>query len=41
MTEYGNNYQSLSDDHPALIAVNEAVARQGFDVVERIQQFYR
>jgi 5-methyltetrahydrofolate--homocysteine methyltransferase len=35
------NYEILSDDHPALIAVKEAVARQGYEVVERIQQFYR
>lgn len=35
------NYHLLSQDDPALIAVNEAIALGGFDAIERIQDFYR
>jgi cobalamin-dependent methionine synthase I len=35
------NYQLLPDDHPALLAVKEAIALEGFDSIQRIQEFYR
>jgi 5-methyltetrahydrofolate--homocysteine methyltransferase len=34
------NYQTLPDDHPALLCLNDALQMEGFDVITRVMQYY-
>jgi len=33
-------YEFLSDDHPAMIALNDILRLDGFDIITRVQEFY-
>jgi hypothetical protein len=33
-------YEFLPEDHPAMIALNDIMKLDGFDVIMRVQEFY-